>query len=422
MIQSAIVQNLVRTRTSGSSDIFVARQPIFTPEKKVFAYELLFRSGLSSVLGIQDGDQATSSVLANSFLLIGMENLTRGKQAFVNFTRNLLIRGAATSFSRNIMAVEILEDVNLDQELLDACRQLRRQGYLIALDDFVYRPELAPLLEIADIIKVDFLSTPRDECERLVKLLSNGHIRFLAEKVETAEDFQMALDYGYSLIQGYFFARPDVVQGKDIPSFKLNTLNAIYEIHQPQINLNNLEQIISMDISLSFKLLRLLNSAHFGLPSRVGSIRQALIMLGNSGIRKWASLLALTTLGDEQPTELTILSAVRARFCELLADRTHLREHKSDVYLMGLFSLVDIFMDQPMNTILSGLPVSEAVKDALLEKPGQITDLFQLVLAYEAADWKRISELSEQFSLTTAAVCECYLDALEWSNRVFFQP
>jgi len=400
-------------------DIFVARQPIFNHRKQLFGYELLFRQDMNGAsAALPTGDSATSIVLTNAFFLIGMETLTSGRRGFVNFTRNLLLSDMPSAFPRGLMAVEILEDIQPDVHVLYACRRLKQAGYLLVLDDFTYDPIFDPLIEIVDIIKVDFLSTPVEERAQMVRRLRRKQLRFLAEKVETQADFEMAMAFGYSYVQGFFFSKPDIVIGRDIPGYKLNYLNTIREINQRQINIEKLEQIIQRDTSLSYKLLRLINSAFFGLQHRIKSIRHALVLLGYDELRKWASLLILSGLGDDKPHELAMLSAVRARFCELLAEKIGMQSERTEIYLMGLFSLVDAFLDQPMEQILQDLPITESSKNALLGNPGPYTPVVQLVLAYEAANWVRVDELAAQLGQPASSIPSLYHQALGSANNV----
>ncbi len=400
-------------------NVFVARQPIFDRSQSVYGYELLFREGLNRLVSGESGDRATSVVIANALFFIGMRGLTRGKRAFINFTRNLLLGEAATTFPSDQIAVEVLETVRPDGPVIEACRRLKAAGYLLALDDFAYQPEFAPLIDLADIIKVDFLATSVADRRQLVQELRNGRIRFLAEKVETKQDFEMAMDFGYSYVQGYFFSRPDIVTARDIPGYKLNYLHTLYEINRPEIDIDVLERVISHDLSLSYKLLRFINSAYFGLRHRIHSIRHALVLLGHDEIRKWASLVTLTGMGEEKPHELAVLATVRAKFCELVARRIGRGDQHTDMYLMGLFSLVDAFMDRPLEEILTELPIADEAKWALLGKPSSFADIYHLALAYEEADWQTFGALATRLGLPESAGPEIYRQAVHWANQIF---
>lgn len=401
-------------------NVYVARQPIFDRRVDLVGYELLFRSSLDATFASKSGDSATSTVLTNSFLLIGIEALTSGRRAFINFTRNLLLADIPLSFPKEQIVVEILESVEPDIHVQAACRRLKDAGYTLALDDFAYQKKFDPLLDYVDIVKVDFRNTSEAQREEVVRRLRRKHVRFLAEKVETQAEFEMALDLGYSYVQGYFFSYPDVVQGRDIPGFKLNYLHALREINQVDVDIDSLERIVRRDTSLSYKLLRLINSAYFGLRHKVKSIRQALVLLGNDELRKWASLLTLTGISDNKPNELAVLSTVRAHFCELVAQRVGLDEEHTDIYLMGLFSLVDAFMDLPMEDVLKELPLSQETNRALLGQPSRYSNIYQLALAYEAAQWDRCDDLADQLRLPREAIPKLYHSALHAANQIFY--
>ena len=244
-------------------DIFIARQPIFDIRQNVFAYELLYRSGIKNLYAGINGDQASSEVIGSSFLLFGLENLTMGKKAFINFTRKLLEDEVATLLPKESIVVEVLENVEPDKQMLSACIKLKELGYQLALDDFAYDPRFEPFIDLVDIIKVDFLQTSPQDRAALVQRIGNKNIKFLAEKVETKEDFNQALQAGYSYFQGYFFSKPNIVSGKDITSFKLTYLQLLQEIGKPDLDFDELEETIKRDVALSYKLLRYINSAAF---------------------------------------------------------------------------------------------------------------------------------------------------------------
>ena len=319
-------------------NIFVARQPIFDRFKKLFGYELLFRNGSKNYYEHVDGDEASNTVIANSFLTMGMQTVTGGKRAFINFTTNLLKNKVATSLPKDMIAVEILEDVEPDEEIILACRNLKELGYLIVLDDFVYHPRFQPLIELADIIKVDFLSTSYEERISILQQIGSTRIKFLAEKVETLEQYEEAFQLGFSYFQGYYFSQPIILSAKEIPNSKLNYLRLLYEINQPTVNFEELETILREDVSLSYKLLKFLNSAHFSFRSKVNSIRQALMLLGTDEVRKWAALITLKGLGEDKPDQLIMSSIIRAKFGEVIAKKIGLKDQASNAFFMGMFS------------------------------------------------------------------------------------
>lgn len=402
-------------------NVFVARQPIFDEQQKVYAYELLFRSGWDNFYDQSDGDYASSSVLSHSFLLIGLDSLTRGKRAFINFTRNLLLNEVATIFPKELMAIEILENIEPDDEIIAACKKLKQFGYLLVLDDFVFKVNYKPLVELADIIKVDFLNTKFEERLTIIQRVGSSKIKFLAEKLESRETFEQALELGFSYFQGYFFCKPDVISSHDVPAYKLNYLRLLSEINRPEVNYDKLEKIFKRDLTLSYKLLNYINSAHFGFWNKIRSIKHALALLGLVESKKWLSLIALSCIGKDKPDELVVSSIVRAYFCELIAPKIGLKDRASELFLMGLFSMLDSFLDQPMAEVLDRLPISIEIKNALLGKKSHFRDVLDLILSYEKGHWKQFSEYAAKLKVEEPDIPEFFLKAIEWAQQIFPQ-
>ncbi len=399
-------------------NFFVARQPIFDRTEKVFAYELLFRQGTQNYYEGLDGDQATTDVIVNSFLTIGMETLTRGRRAFINFTANLIKNQTAYLLPSDLVVIEILENVEPDQDIILACLKLKQAGYLLALDDFVLEEKFKPLTALMDIIKIDFTITNEEERINIVKQLSSHNLTFLAEKVETREDFEQALQAGYSLFQGYFFSKPLIVVGQNIPPFKLNCLRLLQEINNVDYTFGKMEDIIKQDVSLSYNLLKFINSAAFGLKIKIYSIKQALVLLGLTEVRKWASLVALQTVGKDKPSELIINSLVRAAFGEALARKTKLSQEASNIFLMGMFSHMDAFLDRPLTEVLEELPLTQEIKQTLLGEDNRFSPIFNLVKAYEKGDWTHLRECVQRLDLDESEISILYLQSLTLANQL----
>ena len=401
-------------------DVFVARQPIFNRNREVYGYELLYRLNTANYYNNPDGDgdRATSEVIANSFLLIGLDALTGGKRAFINFTQNLLKSEVPTILPKELIAVEILENIEVDQKLIDACRKLKQMGYTIVLDDFVLDDTFRPLIEMADIIKIDFLDDKIKEKMSSIRKYGTNKVQLLAEKVETTEAFHQAFDLGYSYFQGYFFSKPIILAGQDIPGYKLNNLQMLHEVNMPELDFDKLESVIKRDVSLSYKLLKYINSAAFGFRSKIDSIKHALVILGTREIKKWVSLIIMRGLGEDKPDEIMTSSIVRAKFCELLAPVVGLKERSPDLFLMGLFSMIEAFINRPMADILQELPLAGDVKNALLGKECRYRDVYELVLAYEKGDWENFFICAAKFEMVGADVPKIYLESLMWANQV----
>ncbi len=399
-------------------DIYLARQPIFHKDRSLFAYELLFRDGVANAFPEIDGNEATSQVLCNSFFSMGIDKVTGSGRAFVNFTRDLLVQRVPMMFPREQVVVEILEDVEPAPEVVEACREMAGAGYVIALDDFLYRPDMAELIDLAKIIKFDLMATPLSTLGGVLGKVSGNGVALLAEKVETHEEFHEALDLGFTYFQGYFFSRPEVLQGRDIPSPQMNLLEIMAEANRSDVAFGKLEEIIQRDVAISYKLLRYINSAYFRPISEITSIRQAIVLMGERGIRRFLSLIAMTTLASKKPDELIRESIVRARFCEGLGDLGRSASDRAELFTLGLFSLIDAIMDDPMESLLEKLPLSEGIKQALLTGEGPLGAYLRLMESYEKGDWEEVRERAERLRLPQERLPGCYLDSVAWADNL----
>jgi EAL and modified HD-GYP domain-containing signal transduction protein len=403
-------------------DNFVARQAIFDRGRSVYGYELLFRSAGSSAFDGSEASFATSQVIASAVFSIGLDNMLCGKRAFINFGRNLLLGDWTTMLPSQSVVIEVLESVEPDSDVLEACRNLRAQGYLVALDDFICDPRFDPLTELADIIKVDFRITPREEqLEMLARYHARG-VKMLAEKVETQEEFEWSRTAGYDYFQGYFFAKPVLLQGKQVPGFKTNHLKLLEQLQKPDLDFIRLEKLISTDVAFCYRVMRYVNSGAFARSTPVRSIRQALVILGERETRKWISLATLPALARDKPAEIVVHAMIRARFCELLAAESRPAVAAADASLMGMFSMLDAMIDRPLSQILVEMNLSAPITEALLNRP-QANNPYSLILRlvqnYESATWEVVGELALQLGLEDGAVVLLYLDALRWSTDLF---
>jgi EAL and modified HD-GYP domain-containing signal transduction protein len=402
-------------------EVFVARQPIFDCNQKVVFYELLFRHDQSNNYEALDGDLATLDVITNSFFCIGIDNLTGGKKAFINFTDNLLKSDMMTILPKEHLAIEILETVEPTEEIINACRNLKSLGYTLVLDDFVFSYKYEPLIELADIIKVDFLLTSPYERERLINNISNKKVEFLAEKVETREEFEEAVRLGYTYFQGYFFSKPMIMTGTDLPAQKLQYLNALKDLNKPNLNFEDIEKIIKRDVALSYKLLRYINSSSFGFISKVHSIRQAIALIGEDEVIRWISVIVFKETAVEKNNEALTTCIVRARFGEIICSMNNdLKSKASDVFFMGMFSMIDSLINRPIEEILGELPMDSEVKDALMGKRNTFRDIYELIICYERGRWERLTYYSNKLKLDERRLPEIYLDSLNWSKELLF--
>lgn len=402
-----------------SVEHFIARQPIFDAAQKVQAYELLFRSGLENYFDCDDVDRASTSVIANSFLLFGIDEMTGGRRAFLNCTRKVLVEDLATALPKQHAVIEILETVEPDAEVIAACKRLKDLGYQLALDDFVYHENFEPLLDLADIVKVDFLQSGPGERQRMSSLLRRRGITMLAEKVETLEEYEQAVAMGYELFQGYFFSRPVILSRRDIPTNKLQYLRVLKEIHSPEINFQRMAQTVQNEISLSYKLLKLINSAAFGLRHKVSNVIQALSLLGEHEIRTWVSLLSVSAMADDKPVELVVNSLIRARFCDQIASLIGEEPQRSELFLMGLFSQLDAILDRPLEELLEEIRVAPLIREGLLGEAGKLHDLLDLTVALERGHWADMSRAAAALGQEEQVLSTTFLDAVKWAQQAY---
>lgn len=405
-------------------EVFVARQAIFDRRLKVYGYELLFRPCRdSSAAGTADSS-ASLQVITNSFFSIGMERLLAGTRAFINFPQDLLADERTFSLPASSTVIEILETVRPEPAVVDACRVLREKGYVLALDDFSHLKGWDRLANLVSIIKVDFRATTEGEQKALVERYSGRDICMLAEKIETQEEFERACKMGYHYFQGYFFARPVIVSRREIPGSKLGYLRILQEIHRPDMELFALEALIQRDVSLASKLLRYINSSIFGWINPVHSIRQALALLGEQEIRNWVSLVALPTLASDKPDELIRTALVRARFSELMAQWAGIGHRKADLFLIGLFSLLDAMLSRSLPEILGEMRLGGDIADALLGTAAHnepLAGVYALVREYEAGDWSALAETAGRLRVPTEIIADLYLEAVAWSDQIFHE-
>lgn len=399
-------------------DIFIARQPIFDRTLKVVAYELLFRSSLDNQYSSDNEDQATFNVISNAFLSFGIDKITDGKKAFINFSGELLKGKVANLMPNTLLAVEVLETVIPDPQILTACQELKNAGYTLVLDDFIFTPQSKALIPFADIIKIDFKALVAPERAHLASYLHGAGITLLAEKIETHIEFQQALSQGFSLFQGFFFSKPLVMTRSEIPLSKMSHFRLLRELNSPSLNIKTVEDIIQKDVALSYQLLKYINSSAFGFQHSIRSIRQAIALLGQREFGKWVALIALRSLGERKPSELLSIAIIRARMSELIATTAHLPQLAPLAFITGMFSLLDAFLDQPMDHILTELPVDDKIKSALLGTENELRYILDLVISYEQGNWSALSAQARQNNIDETALADAYYQSLAWIKDI----
>lgn len=399
---------------SAASDIYIGRQPIYDRDLKVVAYELLYRSSENSnMAGNSDGEMMTTQVVINAFMEIGFDDLVGENRAFVNMPRGFILGEHIMSLPTDRVVLEILEDIVIDDDIIAAVQNLANLGYTIALDDFVYHESLKPLVNIADIIKIDLMALSNDELESHVNTLRRDHqVKLLAEKVESKEEFERCKQLGFEYFQGYFFSKPQIIKGAKMPTNRLAILQLVAKIYEPEVTYRDLETLISQDVSLSYKLLRVINSAAYALPKKIESMKHALTILGLKNIRNWITMIVFSGVNDK-PSELMKSAMIRAKMCELLAKSAVIKDIDS-YFTVGLFSNLDALMDQPLADLIDPLPLSNEIKQALLNFSGKMGAILSCATAYEKGDWSHV----EIDDLSPQQIKQAYVDALHWSREV----
>jgi EAL and modified HD-GYP domain-containing signal transduction protein len=389
------------------AEVLVGRQPIFDRDLNVVGYELLFRSGPENRALIEDAEEATASVVIGSLTEIGLERLVGGRPAWINVSREFLVGGLAETMPGRATVLEILEDQAIDEHLIAAARRLRRHGFQVALDDFAYTPEADAVLPYVDIVKLDVRGLGREGLMREVQALARFEVTVLAEKVETRQEYAFCVEAGCQLFQGFFFCKPDILRDRKISAARLAVLQFISRLQDPEIQFDELEQMIARDVAFSYRLLRYVNSAFFGL-RQVSSIAQALVLLGVENLKRWATLSLFASV-EGKPQELTVTALVRARFCELagagIAD-----SGSGELFTLGLFSVIDALMDCPIEEVLASTPFPEEMRQALITRQGPRGRLLDCVAMLE------IGQLDEAQKLVAEAG-RLYLEAIIWAEE-----
>lgn len=391
---------------------YVARQPILDLRGRVHGYELLFRNGPEAAFR-GDGDLATRTMLDNT-VIFGLDRLTCGLPAFVNCTREALIDNLVRVLPSGMTVLEILENIDPTPDLLLACRNLKAAGYRLALDDFTWRSGIEPLVELADYIKVDFSLTGATERRQLMKRLSGITVALVAERVETQEQYQQACDEGFALIQGYYFCRPMLLENRKVPVNRFSHIEILRHLHDGAFDLRKLSRLVKRDASLTYRLLRLINSPICAMRQEVRSVQEAMMALGEDAFRRIATLAITSELNANRPAEILRMAFVRGQFCELASELCAL--DSTEQYLLGLLRLLPAMLRLPMEELVLALPLRQEIRMALLGAPVRERCLLDWLISHEHGDWKSCDQITDALHLDREALLLCYEKALVWAE------
>ena len=389
----------------------VARQPIFDRNVRVAAYEILFRPGVDGASAAASPDSATAEVGVHAMLDLGLDQLVGHRNAWINIPRNVLVNGIYEFFPPERVVLELLETIEADEEVLCAIERARSLGFKIALDDFVLTGRTKDLVPLADFVKLDVLAFDEEGLQNAVRQLARPGLRLLAEKVETHEVFQRTGKLGCELFQGYFFARPQLVEGCRVPNNRLALLRVVGSLQDENVAIERLEELIRADVGLSYRLMRYVNSVAIGMAAPIESLRHAMMTLGMERVRACVLVLMLTAY-DDKPDELITTSLIRARYCQLLCEFHGLNPQRG--FLVGLLSAIDAFLDRKIESIVLEMGLSDELALALVSHGGDLGLVLETAIACESADWKRLGE--SRFGVDHSR--ETYMAALSWSAQL----
>lgn len=399
--------------------IFVARQPVFDVNMEIWGYELLFRhSSQSSMADFEDGDVATARVIADGF---GMaeEWLAPGQKLLINYPSSMILKGTPRTLPASIAVVEILETVRPDEDILSMCLELKNEGYTLALDDFVGDPGFEPLLKQADIVKVDVLNIAPGTLESVLDGLKKYPCTLLAEKVENLESFEQCKKIGFDLFQGYFFSKPKIVQGRRLSANQLSKLELINILGSEDLDLDDITRIIEADVSLSYRLLRYINSVSTELPYKINSISHAVNMLGQRRISTWLQVIILAEMNTTaRASELLLLSLQRAKFLELIALRNRTPPMSADsMFILGLFSMLDALLSRPMEDILEKISLEPRLAQALTGENRELRLWLDLAVSCEKGEWEHAEDAFKKIGISSAQAAMVLNKATAWSGH-----
>ena len=408
----------VAARTPSGPIVAVTRQPILDRHQRVFGYELQFGSQHGPAVFTANHPDVAARHISDAMLHVGLDAVAGGRRAFIKVGREYLLQGVRTALPPSRVVVELAATVEGDAEVVRACDDLREAGYAIAVDDFELLPSTAALVPVANYLKID-MRTPADPGTRArtIACLRPGVTAMIATHVETFEQFEAAVRDGFAYVQGFFLGRPLLLPARDLPGTHIATLRLLRALNDPHLSVAALEDLVSHDAALCYRILRTVNSAAFALRHTVQSMHDALLLVGRDAVRRWASLYAVAGLGERAPSELVVMSTVRARLAELLAASAH-GGAAGDAFLLGMCSLLDVLLGRPLASIVDELPLDDDTKSALCGGTNTKRRLLDCVIAYERGDWLTCTTLARSLDIDPAVLPGAAAEALRWAHEL----
>jgi EAL and modified HD-GYP domain-containing signal transduction protein len=408
---SLLSPDLPQGGASPKFDCLGVRHPIYDRHLHVVGYEVLLRRGETQQVRILHGEHTTVQGCLDTFLKVGLDAIVGHQPAFIHFTPGVLLQDYVHAFPAERVVIEVREDITMHDELIEAVRKLAAEGYTIALDKFISREHLRQWVELADIIKLDVGALDRVTLAEYVDFLRVYDVKLLAEKVETYDELVYCQGLGFGYFQGFFFCQPNLATGAPGPANHVALLQLLAELQNSEVEFGKLEALISRDVLLSYKLLRVINTVFYSRPQKVRSIGQALLLLGTRSIAIWATLILLSH-NEDKPHELLVTAMVRAQMCRQLAQVK--AQADSDTFLLvGLFSVLDAMMDCPLPKVLAALPLVEDIAQALLHHKGILGTILHCVLAYERGHWEEV----DTYGFEPGILLDAYLLAIAWATE-----
>lgn len=402
-------------------DIFVARQPIFDIDNNSIGYELFYRDGINNFFNKKvSGNAATSILLTNSYLTFGIENLVDAGYAFLNFDDYLINYGVVELLDKENVIIEILESVVPTKRLINKIKSLVNEGYIFAIDDYTRNYKYDEIFDLCKLVKVDFrINTPEDII-RIALMWGNGEKILLAEKVETEEEFEFAKTLGFKYFQGYYFAKPVIKKGKTFSDSAKQYLDIMSEMNEIEPDFNKIARTVEMDVSLSYKLLTLVNS-NSRLKYEIGSIDHAISILGLNSFRRWLSLAMVQNVGETRVSELMKYSLLRYHMLSDIAQNSAYGKYRNDLMLMGTLSVIDALLEVSMPEILDSLALPMEFKKTLLLKKTKYSDAYRIPLEYEKGNFSEAEVYCKKINYNPEKLADHYIEAVKWADKMYHQ-